>query len=92
MAIVLWGDAAAAGDDPEADARNGDEAARLRQLPRSGRRSVPESPATAAEGLEAVYPFDPTRDDPAWLGFQKRFDAAYHASDRRCSPRWPSTP
>jgi len=27
----------------------------------------------AAEGLEMVYPFDPTRDDPAWLGFKGRF-------------------
>ena len=27
----------------------------------------------AAEGLEIVYPFDPTRDDPAWLAFKQRF-------------------
>jgi branched-chain amino acid transport system substrate-binding protein len=27
----------------------------------------------AAEGLEIVYPFDPTRDDPAWLAFKNRF-------------------
>jgi len=33
----------------------------------------------AAEGLEIVYPFDPTRDDPLWLNFQKRFAAAYQA-------------
>jgi ABC-type branched-subunit amino acid transport system substrate-binding protein len=32
----------------------------------------------AADGLEAVYPFDPSRDDPAWLDFQKRFTAAYN--------------
>jgi ABC-type branched-subunit amino acid transport system substrate-binding protein len=33
----------------------------------------------AVEGLEAVYPFDPNRDDPAWVGFQKRYEAAYGA-------------
>jgi len=33
----------------------------------------------SAEGLEVVYPFDPTRDDPAWIDFQKRFSAAYQA-------------
>ena len=33
----------------------------------------------AAEGLEVVYPFDPTRDDPAWLDFQKRFTGKYAA-------------
>jgi hypothetical protein len=33
----------------------------------------------AAEGLEAVYPFDPNRDDAAWLSFQERYEAAYHA-------------
>jgi len=34
----------------------------------------------AAEGLEFVFPFDPTRDNPTWTGFKarfaKRFDAA----------------
>ena len=33
----------------------------------------------AAEGLEIVYPFDPTRDDPAWLAFQQRFQKRYGA-------------
>lgn len=31
------------------------------------------------EGLEVVYPFDPNRDEPAWLDFQKRFAAKYNA-------------
>jgi branched-chain amino acid transport system substrate-binding protein len=31
-----------------------------------------------AEGLEVVYPFDPTRDDAVWVDFQKRFAAEYH--------------
>jgi ABC-type branched-subunit amino acid transport system substrate-binding protein len=33
----------------------------------------------AAEGLEVVYPFDPNRDEPGWLAFQKRFVARYAA-------------
>lgn len=33
----------------------------------------------AAEGLEAVYPFDPNRDDASWLAFKARFNAAYQA-------------
>jgi ABC-type branched-subunit amino acid transport system substrate-binding protein len=27
----------------------------------------------AAEGFEAVFPYDPTRDDPAWVAFKERF-------------------
>lgn len=33
----------------------------------------------AAEGLEAVVPYDPTRQDPQWLAFQQRFTARYGA-------------
>jgi len=32
----------------------------------------------AAEGFEAVYPYDPTRSDPEWLGFEQRYNARYH--------------
>jgi branched-chain amino acid transport system substrate-binding protein len=32
-----------------------------------------DSAGPAAEGFEAVYPFDPTRDDPQWLAFKDRF-------------------
>jgi branched-chain amino acid transport system substrate-binding protein len=31
----------------------------------------------AAEGMEAVYPFDPARDDPAWTGFTARFEKRF---------------
>jgi branched-chain amino acid transport system substrate-binding protein len=31
----------------------------------------------AAEGYEAVVPFDPTRTEPRWTGFQKRYEAKY---------------
>lgn len=33
----------------------------------------------AAEGLEAVYPYDAARDDPAWQAFRQRFEARFHA-------------
>ena len=77
-AIVLWADAPAA-------------AAILKQMrgmgmkqPVFGSARVMGEPllpnaGSAAEGLEVVYPFDPNRDDPSWLAFQKRFEAAYHA-------------
>ena len=32
----------------------------------------------AAEGFEAVFPYDPTRDDPRWLDFNSRFEARFH--------------
>ena len=33
---------------------------------------------TAAEGFEAVYPYDPTRSDPRWLDFNARYEARFH--------------
>jgi ABC-type branched-subunit amino acid transport system substrate-binding protein len=33
---------------------------------------------TAAEGFEAVFPYDPTRNDPRWLDFDRRFNARFH--------------
>jgi len=32
----------------------------------------------AAEGFEAVYPYDPTRDDPSWIEFSTHYEARYH--------------
>ena len=32
----------------------------------------------AAEGFEAVYPYDPTRSDPRWLEFNARYEARFH--------------
>jgi len=31
----------------------------------------------AAEGFEAVFPYDPTRQDPRWLDFNQRFEARF---------------
>ena len=33
---------------------------------------------TAAEGFEAVFPYDPTRRDPRWLEFNAQYEARYH--------------
>jgi hypothetical protein len=32
----------------------------------------------AAEGFEAVYPYDPSHSDPRWLDFVSRYEARYH--------------
>jgi branched-chain amino acid transport system substrate-binding protein len=32
----------------------------------------------SAEGFEAVYPYDPTRNDPQWLAFNRRFEDRFH--------------
>jgi len=37
-----------------------------------GDRLVAEA-GPAAEGMEAVFPYDPGRDDPAWTGFRARY-------------------
>jgi branched-chain amino acid transport system substrate-binding protein len=35
--------------------------------------------ASAAEGFEAVFPYDPTRNDALWTEFSQRYEARYHA-------------
>jgi branched-chain amino acid transport system substrate-binding protein len=32
----------------------------------------------AAEGFEAVFPYDPTRNDPRWLDFKYRFESRFN--------------
>jgi ABC-type branched-subunit amino acid transport system substrate-binding protein len=32
----------------------------------------------AAEGFEAVYPYDPTHNDPQWIDFNKRYEDRFH--------------
>ncbi len=74
--IVLWTDAAEAGMILKQM-----RAAGMKQPVFGAARVVGDDllkiAGPAAEGLEAVYPFNPTRDDAAWLDFQKRFTAAY---------------
>jgi ABC-type branched-subunit amino acid transport system substrate-binding protein len=77
-AIVLWCDAPVAGIILKEMEQMG-----MKQPVFGGARVIGDgllqTAGKAAEGLEAVYPFDPNRDDATWLAFQKRFDAAYHA-------------
>jgi branched-chain amino acid transport system substrate-binding protein len=75
-AIVMWAD--------QAEAAN-----ILRQMRALGmkqrvfgayRTLGPELLAKAgpdAEGFEAVFPYDPTRNDPRWLDFKRRFEDKY---------------
>jgi branched-chain amino acid transport system substrate-binding protein len=77
-ALVIWGDAAPAGMI-------------LKQMRAAGMKQqvfgsfrvlgegLLENAGPAAEGLEAVYPFDPTRDDPSWVAFNGRFEKRFHA-------------
>jgi len=77
-AIVLWADAPAAG-------------LILKQMQQMGMKQPVFGAARvlgdglfanagkAVEGLEVVYPYNPDRDDPLWLDFQKRFTARYQA-------------
>jgi branched-chain amino acid transport system substrate-binding protein len=37
-----------------------------------------EQAGDAAEGFEAVFPYDPTRNNPKWIDFNKRFEARFH--------------
>ena len=76
-AIVLWAD--------EADA-----AQILKQMRAAGMKqrvfgayrtmgdTMLKEAGDAAEGFEAVYPYDPTRTDPRWLDFNKRFEDRFH--------------
>ncbi len=71
--IVIWGDAAPAGTI-------------LKQMRAMGMKQpvfgsyrvlgddLLANAGDAAEGLEIVFPFDTTRDDPAWLAFIQRFE------------------
>jgi branched-chain amino acid transport system substrate-binding protein len=76
--IVLWADAAAAGTILKEMREMG-----MRQPVFGAARVLGDdllrTAGNAAEGLEVVYPFDPNREDPAWVEFQKRFAATYHA-------------
>ena len=76
--IVIWGDSPAAAEILTEMRKMG-----MKQPVFGSARvmgdALVEKAGEAAEGLEAVYPFDPNRDDAAWLSFQKRFDTAYHA-------------
>ena len=76
-AIVLWAD--------EAEAAN-----ILKQMRAAGMKQrvfgayrtlgpeLLEKAGSAAEGFEAVFPYDPTRNDPRWIAFNRRFEEKFH--------------
>jgi ABC-type branched-subunit amino acid transport system substrate-binding protein len=76
-AIVLWTD-----EDDAAAILKQMRAAGMRQRVFGSYRTLgPEFLAEAgpaAEGFEAVFPYDPTRNDPRWLDFNRRFQARFH--------------
>ena len=76
-AIVLWTDQA-----PAAMILKQLRALGMKQMVFGSYRTLgPELLAEAgqaAEGFEAVSPYDPTRNDPRWLAFNQRFKARFH--------------
>jgi branched-chain amino acid transport system substrate-binding protein len=76
-AVVIWG------DEQEA-------AAILKQMRAAGMKqrafgqfrtlgdTLLAEAGDAAEGFEAVYPYDPTRQDPGWVDFNRRYEARFH--------------
>jgi branched-chain amino acid transport system substrate-binding protein len=76
-AIVLWADQAQA-----ATILKQMRAAGMKQRVFGAYRTLgPELLAQAgpaAEGFEAVFPYDPTRNDPKWIDFNKRFEARFN--------------
>jgi branched-chain amino acid transport system substrate-binding protein len=76
-AIVLWAD-----EIPAANILKQMKALGMKQRVFGSYRTIgPELLAeagSAAEGFEAVFPYDPTRSDPRWLDFNSRYDARFH--------------
>jgi ABC-type branched-subunit amino acid transport system substrate-binding protein len=76
-AIVIWAD-----ELPTANILKQMRALGMKQRVFGSYRTVgPELLAeagNAAEGFEAVFPYDPTRNDPKWTAFQQRFEARFH--------------
>ncbi len=76
-AVVIWADQA-------------DAAGILKQMRAAGMKqrvfgahrtlgdTLLEEAGDAAEGFEAVYPYDPTRNDPLWVDFSHRFADRFH--------------
>ncbi len=75
-AIVLWG------DQPEAaEILKEMRALGMKQRVFGSYRTLGDEllaqAGPAAEGFEAVFPYDPSRPDPRWLAFQQRYEARY---------------
>jgi ABC-type branched-subunit amino acid transport system substrate-binding protein len=77
-AVVLWSDAAPAGMILKQMREMG-----MKQRVFGGFRVLGDdlfkNAGAAAEGLEVVFPYDPTRTDDAWLAFNERFGKRFGA-------------
>ena len=76
-AIVLWTDI-----EPTAMILQQMQELGMKQRAFGSHRTIGEEliklAGTAAEGFEAVFPYDPTRTDPRWLEFNAQYEARYH--------------
>jgi ABC-type branched-subunit amino acid transport system substrate-binding protein len=74
--IVIWGDSA-----PAANILKQMRALGMKQRVFGSFRVLAgdllDTAGDSAEGLEAVFPYDPTRDDPAWVAFNQRFEKRF---------------
>jgi branched-chain amino acid transport system substrate-binding protein len=75
-AIVLWGD-----EEQAAQILKQMRAAGMKQRVFGSYRTMGPTmmveAGEAAEGFEAVFPYDPTRNDPRWLSFNQRFEERF---------------
>ncbi len=76
-AIVLWTDIAPASEILKEMQELG-----MKQRVFGSHRTIGEDlvklAGSAAEGFEAVFPYDPSRTDPRWLEFVSHYEARYH--------------
>ena len=76
-AIVIWSDIG-----PAAEILKQMRALGMTQRVFGSHRTIGEAlvraAGPAAEGFEAVYPFDPSRKNDKWLDFGRRFESQYH--------------
>jgi branched-chain amino acid transport system substrate-binding protein len=76
-AIVVWGDIG-----PTAEILKEMRELGMKQRVFGSHRTIGDEliklAGPAAEGFEAVYPYDPTRTDPRWLDFISRYEARFH--------------
>jgi branched-chain amino acid transport system substrate-binding protein len=76
-AIVLWAD-----EIPTAQILKQMRALGMKQRVFGAYRTLgPEmlkEAGTAAEGFEAVFPYNPNRNDPSWVDFNRRFEERFH--------------
>src|SRR5262249_22290876 len=76
-AIVLWTDIAPAGMILQQMQELG-----MKQRVFGSHRTIGDEliqvSGSAAEGFEAVFPYDPTRSDPGWLELNANYEALYH--------------